>query len=449
MPDHQTPPPLRRNGAFQRLLGGSTLSMFGSRLTTIAYPLLVLAWHGSPFIAGLAVCAANAPSVLVYIPVGALVDRSSDPRRTLMAAEAVRGLAIAVIVCALLLNWKSIPLIIAVAIVEESFEVVATLAERRYVRELVEPAQVSAAQVGIEARAHVVVLAGRALGGLLFGLGQCVPFIADLASFGISVASLLGIKRGHEHTASQAQAARPGFRDLCDEVRAGWRELVGDAFARKASLFSAGMTLVSQALIIVFLEAAHSRHVSSVVIGSVLAASGIGGLLGALVSRWSLQPWNLSPLQFQPLIWTIMLLVLTLSGRIQVPIMAFVMMVLGLVGAMGNVELGTYLMRKVPDAKVARVTSIEMVLDFAASAVGPALGGLLTELWGTGTSILALLVISASIALPTIGLKVPFIAPVRPVAAAEPPPPLSPTHESLPPDSHNDERSIPQPALGR
>ena len=161
MPDHQIPRPLRTNRRYRWLLGGSTLSMLGSRLTTIAYPLLVLAWGGSPFIAGLAVCVANAPSVLVYIPAGALVDRAADPKRTLIIAEMARGLAIAVILGELLAGCKWIPLLIVVAFFEESFEGVATLAERRYVRKLVEPPQARAAQLGMEARAHVVVLVGR------------------------------------------------------------------------------------------------------------------------------------------------------------------------------------------------------------------------------------------------------------------------------------------------
>jgi Major Facilitator Superfamily len=409
MHDHRTAQ-LRRNRAFKWLLAGSTLSMLGSRLTTIAYPLLILAWHGSPVVAGLAVCAANAPSVLVYIPAGALVDRWADPRRTLIVAETMRGCAIGVILFAVLFDWRDIPLIIGVAIVEESTEVFAVLAERRYVRALVESAQASAAQVGIEARAHVVVLAGRTLGGLLFGVAQSLPFIADLVSFGISVASLFGTKGWDQRPAGPGQTARPDLRKFWVEVRDGWSGLVTDALALSPSLLSAGMTLISQALIIVFLASAHDHKVSSVVIGSVLAASGVGGLLGAMISRLSLRPWNLSPLKFQPLVWTTMLLVLAKSGSWQVPAMAFVMMVLGLAGAMGNVELDTYLMMKVPDAKLARVTSIEMLLDFLASALGPAFGGILTVWCGVQDAMWVLFGVSAAIfvwGFKVMGLKIP------------------------------------------
>ncbi|MGD0699471.1 MAG: MFS transporter [Trebonia sp.] len=407
------PAPLRRNRPFQWLLGGSFVSMLGSRLTTIAYPLLVLAWGGSPAIAGLAVCAANAPSVLVYIPAGVLVDRWPDPRRILVIAEAIRGCAIACVAIVVLVEWKHILVIVLVAIIEESAEVFAMLAERRCVRNLVQPVQAPAAQVGMEAREHVVVLAGRALGGLLFGLAQSLPFLADFCSFVISLAALDRIRRVQGGAGAAMHSTRPSLGPLWDEVRAGWRELWADAFVRYASLLSAGMTLVSQALIIVFLAAAHSGHVSSVVVGSVLAASGIGGLLGAMISRRGRWPWNLSPLKFQPLVWTIMLLALAMSGWLQVPAMALAMTVLGFFGAMGNVEIDTYLIVKVPDRKLARVSSIEMLLDFLASVLGPALGGCLTECWGTEAAIWILLVVSGFIALASFVLRnlvIEFIA---------------------------------------
>lgn len=427
--------PLRRNHAFQWLLGSSSVSMLGSRLTTIAYPLLILALHGSAAVAGLAVFAANAPSVLVYIPAGALVDRSADPRRTLILAEAVRGAAIAVIVGSLLLHRISILLVILMAVIEESAEVFANLAERRYVRFVVNPVQVSTAQVSIEARAHVVVLAGRALGGLLFGMTQVLPFLADLMSFVVSVASLAFIKRRRERPPFPRETVRP---NLWREAGDGLRELSKHASARNASLVSASMTLISQALIIVFLAAAHG-HVSSAVIGCVLAASGFGGLLGALISQWVLRSVNLSLLKLQPFIWICMLVFLGMSGGHQVPAMALVMTTLGIAGAMGNVALDTYVLVKVPDKKLARVTSIEMLLDFAACALGPALGGLLTELFGTRDAIWWLVGLTAPIAIIVLGPHLNAFGSGlfsrRPATAGEPQIPMSSVAVPAQPDS--------------
>ena len=51
------------NRTFRRLLRASSVSMLGSHVTSIAYPLLILHLTGSPFTAGCAVFATTAPSI--------------------------------------------------------------------------------------------------------------------------------------------------------------------------------------------------------------------------------------------------------------------------------------------------------------------------------------------------------------------------------------------------
>jgi MFS family permease len=163
------------------LLAGSSVSMLGSRVTTIAYPMLVLYLTGSPVTAGWVAFAATAPSVLVYMPAGALIDRW-DPRRVMLLSEFGRGVAIATVAVTVALGRTTIPQLVVTAVIEEILEVFSTLAERRYVRSLVEPNQASSALVRIEARTHVVVLAGRPLGGFLFELEPIFPFPFDAVS---------------------------------------------------------------------------------------------------------------------------------------------------------------------------------------------------------------------------------------------------------------------------
>lgn len=401
--------------AFRWLLAGSSVSMLGSRLTTIAYPMLILFLRGSPLVAGLAVFAANVPSVLVYMPAGALVDRL-DPRRTLLAAETGRGIAIGSIVALLLLGWASVPLVILAAVVEESLEVFALLAERRYVRVLVDPSHAPSALVSIETRAHVVLTAGRTLGGLLFAASQVLPFLADMISFVASVSSLLFVKPGR----TEAPVKGSGFR-LSEDVQDGWRALMRDRFARNASFLSAGLTLLSQALIIVFLTEAHSDQVSSVAIGAVLAASGVGGVLGGLTAKRVWRFWDHSPLQAQPVAWLMMFAMLGVFGRREIMTMAVAMAVLGFSGALSNVELGRYLFVRVPVDKQARVASIGMLLDFTACALGPVFGGLLAELLGPQDAVWTLFALTIPWAV--FGLRYlegPPRVPVRPDLPAQP-----------------------------
>jgi MFS family permease len=363
---------LRDKRGFQLLLGGSSVSMLGSRVSTIAYPMLVLYLTGSPLYAGFAVFAATAPSILAYIPAGALVDRW-DPWRTMLGSEIGRGLAIGVVVCLLVFQWRSVPLIIAMAVLEGILEVFGSLAERRCVCALARSEQTSSALIRTEARTHIVVLAGRPLGGLLFEWQPIWPFFADLASFAVSISVLICVPRKR-----QPRSARTPISKLAREAREGLGLLRDDRVGRCAILLASGMSLISQALIMIFLAEAHSRHLSPTVVGVVLAASGLGGALGSTIGTRTRILRGHSRIKIQPIIWCFALLVLAVSGQSwQISCIAAVMLVLGFTGAMGNIELDTYIVKKFPDAMLARVMSICRLAIFAACAIGPVLGGIM------------------------------------------------------------------------
>lgn len=361
---------LRHNRAFRLLLGAGSVSMLGSRLTTIAYPMLILSLTNSPVVMGFAVFAATAPSILVYIPAGALVDRW-NPRRTVLASEFGRGTAIAAVVTLLAIHRPIVPLIIGMAMLEESLEVFATLAERRYVRAIVPPGDRSSALVRMEARTHVVVMTGRPVGGLLFEWLPICPFAADVLSFVFSIGALLRLRPEQKIKPAKVPISR-----LFREVWEGLGELRRQRFAWMAVLMSACMTLISQALIMVFLADAHNGHVSPLAIGIVLASSGLGGAIGAVAGQRLRVLGRHSRIKIQPFVWFLALLALAAVGRSWlVPSIAVAMFVLGFTGAMANVELDSFLITKVRENMQARVTSVERLMSFGACALGPMLGG--------------------------------------------------------------------------
>jgi MFS family permease len=353
--------------------------MLGSHVTTIAYPLLVLRLTGSPFTAGCVAFAATAPSVLAYIPAGALVDRW-NPRRAMLMSELGRGLAIASVAVTLALGKPIVALLITVAVIEGVLEVFSGLAERRYMGSFVESDEVSSALVSMEARTHVVLVVGRPLGGLLFGVRPILPFLADVASFICSVVTLSRIndsKPGGEVEVPPRGLTPDG--SLINEISQGLRWIRDDKFARMAMIsFSVG-TLIFQALIMVFLGDAHDLHLSPLVIGMILAASGIGGALGSaaasrLLARVS-YPW----IRIQALTWTAGFGFIALPAGRHFFFIAIVMVVLGFTGALGNIALDTHLMHNVDKEMLARVTSVGRLATFAACAIGPVLGGVLVQ----------------------------------------------------------------------
>jgi predicted MFS family arabinose efflux permease len=393
-------------------MAGSTFSMVGSRVTTIAYPMLVLYLTRSPFAAGWVAFAATAPSVFVYMPAGALVDRW-NPRRAMLLCELGRGVAIAVVVVTLLLGRPSVLLLITVAIAEETLEVFSTLAERRYVWSLLEPGEASTALVPIEARTHLVVMAGRPLGGFLFGLTPILPFLADVLSFVGSVGAIVGIKNSRPVKPLDADLPR---RPLRGDMMEGVRWLFQHRYARTAMILSAGATLVGQALIIIFLAAAHAEHFPSIEIGAALAASGAGGVLGTMAASWFTAPAWASLLQFQMLTWTIALAALALSGGRSMVWMGVVMAILGLTGALGNIEAGTYMLRNVEEDMLARVTSVGRLWSFGACAAGPVLGGLLAQRCGIDQAVFWLC--GVTLAFAVFSLVTPAIRCREPATAA-------------------------------
>jgi len=369
---------IRGNPTFRRLLGASSISMLGSHVTTIAYPLLVLKLTGSPFTAG-CVAFAAAPSVVAYIPAGALVDRS-NPRRLMLISELCRGVAIATVAATLALGERIVWLLMAVAAIEGVLEVFSGLAERRYIDCLVERGDAPSALVSMEARTHVVVVMGRPLGGLLFGIAPILPFLADAASFAYSVFTLKKIGDNK----SDCEAIQPSRRlapddSLINEIRQGLGWIRDDKFARMAIIsFSVG-TLFFQALIMVFLGDAHTRHLSAYAIGMILAASGVGGALGSASASWLLKKISYPWIQIQTAIWVAGFALLALPGGRQFFCVEIVMAVLGFTGAVGNLALDTHVAKRVDKKMVARVTSVSRLASYSACAIGPVLGGVLVQ----------------------------------------------------------------------
>ena len=376
--------------------------MLGSRLTSIAYPMLVLTLTNSPVDAGWAAFAATAPSILVYLPAGALIDRL-NPRTVMLRSEAGRGFAIVAVVIIVACHWRCVPVLIVAGVVEEVLEVFSMLAERRLVGCLSAPGQASSALVRVEARTHVVLLAGRPLGGLLFEFRPIFPFLADVVTFVVSVAALLGIKDqqtedqstfaslakelpvGRLRRAISRSAQPPGgpAREwhIKNDIAEGLKWLGQHRFARAAMTLSTSTTLICQALIMAFIAQVHAQHLSSMTVGIVLAASGLGGVLGSGAASLLRIPSAHSLIKFQMLVWTAAFATLAFFGGESPVLLAVVIMVLGFMGAMGNIEVGTYFANNASN-KLARVASMDRLTTFAACAVGPVLGGFLFQCYG-------------------------------------------------------------------
>jgi MFS family permease len=378
---------IHHDHAFHMLLAGSYVSLLGSRVTAIAYPMVVLYLTNSAVTAGLVAFVTMVPTVLIYLPAGALVDRW-DPWWTMLISEAGRGCAMASVALAVVIGRAALPVLVVAAMIEQSLEVFSSLGERRFVSSLVPRHRVPSAIVRIEGRTHMALILARPLGGLLFGVRHILPFLSDAFSFAVSVAVLVRIRPAARVRSVCNERVRL-IGDICD----GARCLLHDAFIRSATILGSITTLAFQALIMIFLADAHARGVAPFEVGVVLAGSGFGGIAGSLVASAFREPGERPWLKVQMCTWCVTFAVLALWGTTSLALVMAVMAVLGFTGALGNIEVSSRIMRTTSGSMLGRVSGIGRLLSFAAYAVGPVLGGSLTNRYGPERAVALLLAV--------------------------------------------------------
>ena len=381
-----------RKRDFRLLRGGFTASTLGNRISTIAYPLLVLAITNSPADAGWTGFAAVAPSIMLYLPAGLLVDRTAS-RRMMLVSESGRGIVIAAVVAALVLGHPHPWEVVIAAAAEQSLRVFTELAERRLTSSLLERDHEAAGLASSETWGHTAVLIGRPLGGLLFGLRNVFPFVADFVSVWISVLTVLPIRSGRFRDGPGAgqpgRADRLRSRLAWSDLAEAWQWWRANPFAELAVPITAGTTFIGQALIMVFLIGAQSRHQSSLGVGLVLGASGVGGAVGSAGASWFFSRFRYALLHRQLWVWTGALAMLWSTGGHSLTAMALTMGTFGFSGALGNVAVDTYLVRT-SGQRFARLVSIDRITSLIALALGPLVGGIAMQAYGLRDTIMLL-----------------------------------------------------------
>ncbi|MFI5274921.1 MAG: MFS transporter, partial [Ktedonobacterales bacterium] len=168
-PRPKRPRSLLRSRSFLLLWSGQTVSSFGTSVSHLAMPILVLALTGSPAQAGFVGALQLLPYLLLSLPAGALVDRWN--RKALMIrCDAVRWLALGSVPLAYVLGHLSLPQLYVVAAVEGTANVFFTLAEVAALPQVAARDQLPRAWALNETADSAARLVGPGLAGTVIGL---------------------------------------------------------------------------------------------------------------------------------------------------------------------------------------------------------------------------------------------------------------------------------------
>jgi fucose permease len=268
---------LRRNRNFMLFQAGQLLSDAGTQSTSIAYPLLVLVLTHSPGKAGVVSFARGLPLALLAMPAGLLADRW-DRKRLMIAADAMRVLAVGALAIVILAHHVDFWLLPTVAFVEGVGAALFSAAQAGAMRAIVPPRQLPAAVAAQTGREATVDLAGPPLGGALFAVLQSLPFVVDAASYAFSTLSLLLIRTPFQ------QPREPDGATVRQQFVEGFRFLWDQAFLRTVALLFGVANFIIPGLLLAVVVLADRRGLSGAEVGALVAIVGACSLIGSFIS---------------------------------------------------------------------------------------------------------------------------------------------------------------------
>ena len=374
--------PLWQNRDYLLLWTGQMISVIGTQVTQIAFPLLVLAMTGSPVIAGFVAAARTIPYVLFTLPAGALVDRW-DRKRTMILCGLGSAAALGSIAVAYLIGSVTIPHIVLVSFVEGTFAVVYGLAETSALPHVVSKAQLPAAVAQQQMQYSVGSIIGPPLGGALYGISALLPFAVDATSYTASAVSLASIRRKFSGSENRSE------KSLKSEITEGIHWLWNHQLIRYMAFLTGTLNFAGSGITLIVVVLAKNQGASSAMTGVIFAAAGVGGVFGALLA-----PFVQRRLSFGQAIvllnWGLALILLLYSIAVSPYLIMAILFLESLISPSYDTVQLTYRLAIIPDTLQGRVNSVFRLVAAGMSPFGLALTGVLLERAGGAATALTL-----------------------------------------------------------
>lgn len=281
-PSTPTQPTLWRDWNFRHYALGQGISVTGSSVTTLAIPVVAaLQLHASTLqVSGLAV-AGRLPPLLFTPFCGVMADRMPK-RRLVIGCELASG---AVLASVPLVSWVTTPPLLQLYVVGflvASLQVLGSTASTSYIPQLVERPQLVEANARLGTVCSLADTTGSNLGGALVALlGAARAVSADCASYLVSGILLMRITA--IEPARTSASVRTG---VLTDIRAGLSYTLRTPLVRAAVLsnsVNASAMAACSALWSLYLLC--SLHWTPAVLGLVMGAGGVGGVIGGITGR--------------------------------------------------------------------------------------------------------------------------------------------------------------------
>lgn len=366
-------PGLLRDRVFRRYWSASTISMFGDQVSGVALPLAaVLALHAGAAQMGYLTALEWLPSLLLGLPAGAWVDRRGRRRRTMIAADLGRAALFASVPACYALHALTLPQLCLVTFGAGTLSVLFNVSDATMFVSIVAPEQYVDGQSLIYGSRALSFVGGPSAGGVLVqALSAPFAVVADALSF-LGSAFFLG----------RIRPAEPPCDDSRGSVLAGARFIAGSALVRASLIAVATINFFNLMFFALYLlYAVRVLHLRAGVVGVLLGAAAVGGVLGALVTRRLAARIGAGRAYTAGcLLFTAPLVLWPLAhGR---PVVVLVMLFAAEFGSgfgvmVLDISIGAIFAAVIPDTLRSRVTGAFQAVNYGVRPLGALLGGLL------------------------------------------------------------------------
>ncbi|CAN7446608.1 MFS transporter [Rhizobium leguminosarum] len=385
---------MRRGGPFLALAAAETLSLSGTRLSTIAIPWLVLSTTGSPVLTGLTAMMEMLPYVAAKALSGPLIDRVGPKRIAVVcdtASVALVGLVPLLDLFGLLIMPLLLPVVFAMGVLRGPSDA----AKQAMVPDIATLAAMPLERVTgvVGAIERLASTAGAAGAGALIGLiGPGQALVVNAVTFAAAAlivgAGIPGPRRGMPE-ARRAPEARPrGMSSYFSDLREGWRFLRGDAVLVSIVIMVATTNLLDQAYHAVLLPVwtQRSGH-GPELLGAMFAAFTGASIAGAAIAA------AIGERMPRLMVYTVAFLLTGFPRFLVVALdapLAFIFITLAIAGfASGllNPILSAVIFERIPKPLTGRVTAMNAALCFVLIPFGGLVGGALISMIGLAAAL--------------------------------------------------------------
>lgn len=355
------------------------LARIGQSMVGVALVLFALSVYDSPTLAGIVTFASVVPGLLIAPIAGALLDRHGRVRLMILD-YVVALLSLALIGGLALAGLLPAPLLVLIVIVT-SLTSILSIVGLRTIFPIMVPSHLWERVNAVDANGYVVatILGPPLAASLVALLGAPAAIIAIALPFGLAALVLVRLPEPEQETASTGRL----LADAWAGVRYAWANPTIRGLGFSLSVLNLGWGMMTIVIPLVVLRV---LGYSEAVVGFVFAASGVSGMISAILfGRLDTRgrEWRMLviPMALMAPLIALLLPAAGVLGPIApamgLAILVVMMFLFGLLNGSMDIALFTVRQRRTDPAWMGRAFAVSMAFNFMGFPIGAAIAGVL------------------------------------------------------------------------